>query len=101
MDKSLLSSSGGSCGICRCPCRRPQNRAVEVLPFLFWCVVEQILYLYGTNKKAEVPCLVTLSGMGPLISTAIKRLSGFDAWVGVTKETRCYTELFEKGGLTG
>lgn len=58
----------------------------------------QILYLYGYNRKTTQPCLVTLSGMGSAMMQAVKRIQGFDTWVGVKTESRCYTELFDKGG---
>ena len=27
----------------------------------------------------------------------IRKLQGFDTWLGLTTDARCYTELFEKG----
>lgn len=57
----------------------------------------QILYLYGANKRAKQPCLVTLTGMGPIVTNAVKRLSGFDTWLALSTESRCYTEVFNKG----
>ncbi|CAM9671661.1 unnamed protein product, partial [Discosporangium mesarthrocarpum] len=62
-------------------------------------LAQQVLYLYGTNKKAEVPCHLTLAGMGERISKSFQKISGFGHWSGVTNDSRKYTEIFDKGDL--
>ncbi|CAM9754255.1 unnamed protein product [Ectocarpus sp. 4 AP-2014] len=62
-------------------------------------LVQQVLYAYGTNRKAAQPCRVTLSGMGPVMTAKVNKLQGFDTWLGMTTDSRCYTEIFDKEEL--
>ncbi|CAM9217653.1 unnamed protein product [Pylaiella littoralis] len=62
-------------------------------------LVQQVLYAYGANRKAAQPCRMTLSGMGAVMDTKVRKLQGFDEWLGVTTDSRCYTEIFDKGEL--
>lgn len=60
-------------------------------------VLYQVLYAYGANRKAAQPCRMTLSGMGPVMDPQVRKLHGIDEWLGVATDSRCYTELFDKG----
>lgn len=40
---------------------------------------------------------MTLSGMGPVMTAKVNKLQGFDTWLGMTTDSRCYTEIFDKG----
>lgn len=53
--------------------------------------------MYGTNRKATQPCQVTLTGVAPVMASAVRRLSGFDTWLAMKTESRCYTEVFKRG----
>ena len=55
------------------------------------------MFAYSKNRKATQPCRITLSGMGTAMSEKISKLTGFDTWLGVATDSRCYTEIFDKG----
>lgn len=55
------------------------------------------MFAYSKNRKATQPCRITLSGMGTAMSENISKLTGFDTWLGVDTDSRCYTEIFDKG----
>lgn len=57
----------------------------------------QVMYAYSKNRKATQPCLITLSGLGEVMRAQVGKLTGFDTWLGVTTDSRCYTEIFDKG----
>ncbi|CAM9977439.1 unnamed protein product, partial [Hapterophycus canaliculatus] len=59
----------------------------------------KVLYAYGSNRKAAQPCRMTLSGMRPVMTKKVNKLQGFDTWLGVTTDSRCYTEIFDKEEL--
>lgn len=71
--------------------------SVGVPPRCAVVVLYQVLYAYGANRKAAQPCRMTLSGMGAGMNTKVRKLQGFDEWLGVTTDSRCYTEIFDKG----
>lgn len=58
----------------------------------------QVMYAYSANRKAVQPCRITLSGLGKVMRAQISKLTGFETWLGVTPEPRCFTEIFDKGG---
>ena len=55
------------------------------------------MYAYSANRKAIQPCRITLSGLGEVMRAQVSKLTGFDTWLGVTTDSRCYTEIFDKG----
>lgn len=44
---------------------------------------------------------MTLSGMGTVMDAKVRKLQGFDEWLGVATDSRCYTEIFDKGRKKG
>eukprot|EP00752_Nemacystus_decipiens_P017701 g15870.t1 len=62
-------------------------------------VGQQVMYAYSANRKATQPCRITLSGLGEVMRAQISKLTGFDTWLGVETDSRCYTEIFNKEEL--
>lgn len=59
------------------------------------------MYAYSANRKAIQPCRITLSGLGEVMRAQVGKLTGFETWLGVATDSRCYTEIFDKGMYVG
>jgi len=60
-------------------------------------LIQQLLYCFGANKRAATPAHFVLSGVEPggKQHSALKKLAGFDDWIGFRCESEPYTSLYE------
>jgi len=59
-------------------------------------LVQQIMYCYGSNKRADAPLNVVLTGIkddGPQ-RKQLDRINGFDSWVGFRCESKPYSTVY-------
>eukprot|EP00771_Trimastix_marina_P001963 gnl/Trimastix_PCT/3072.p1 GENE.gnl/Trimastix_PCT/3072~~gnl/Trimastix_PCT/3072.p1 ORF type:complete len:488 (-),score=99.52 gnl/Trimastix_PCT/3072:295-1758(-) len=59
---------------------------------------QQIMYAYGTNKRAAVPCRMHLTSLGGRTEQRLREISGFENWQ-VNADARHYTEVIPKEQL--
>ncbi|CAM6007910.1 unnamed protein product [Sphagnum balticum] len=57
-------------------------------------LLQQVMYSYAANGRAEAPCRLSLTGCTGDIHTQLEKISGFNNWL-LHKQERSYLSVFE------
>ncbi|KYR00297.1 putative RNaseIII [Tieghemostelium lacteum] len=62
-------------------------------------LVTQVQFLYGTNRLAEKPFHIELSGFQSQIKDKFERMVGFENWTGIDRYSQSYFDKYSKDRL--